>query len=47
MIWAKIKFRLSRTDLRFEATFHHLSWIDAPHAQNFEILKFLEKTQES
>jgi hypothetical protein len=24
-----------------------LGWIDAPHTQNFEILKSLEQTQES
>jgi hypothetical protein len=30
-----------RTTLRL------LGWIDAPHTQNFEILKFLEQTQES
>jgi hypothetical protein len=24
-----------------------LAWIDAPHTQNFEILKSLEQTQES
>jgi hypothetical protein len=34
---------------RFEiaATLRHLGWIDAPHTQNFEILKSLEQTQES
>jgi hypothetical protein len=30
------------TDLRLR----HLGWIGAPHTQNFEILKFLEQTQE-
>jgi hypothetical protein len=36
-------------DDRFEisAALRHLGWIDAPHTQNFEILKFLEQTQES
>jgi hypothetical protein len=29
------------------AIFRHLGWIDAPHTQNFEILKSLEQTQES
>jgi hypothetical protein len=29
------------------ATLRHLGWIDAPHTQNFEILKSLEQTQES
>jgi hypothetical protein len=34
---------------RFEisATLRQLAWIDAPHTQNFEILKSLEQTQES
>jgi hypothetical protein len=34
---------------RFEisATLRKLGWIDAPHTQNFEILKSLEQTQES
>jgi hypothetical protein len=34
---------------RFEilATLRQLGWIDAPHNQNFEILKSLEQTQES
>jgi hypothetical protein len=34
---------------RFEilATLRQLGWIDAPHTQNFEILKSLEQTQES
>jgi hypothetical protein len=34
---------------RFEisATLRQLNWIDAPHTQNFEILKSLEETQES
>jgi hypothetical protein len=34
---------------RFEisATLRQLGWIDAPHTQNFEILKTLEQTQES
>jgi hypothetical protein len=38
-----------RKSYRFEfsATFHYMGWIDAPHTQNFEILKSLEKTQES
>jgi hypothetical protein len=26
------------------ATLHHLDWINAPHTQNFEILKSLEET---
>jgi hypothetical protein len=30
----------------FSTTLHYLEWIDAPHTQNFEILKALEKTQE-
>jgi hypothetical protein len=29
------------------AILRHLCWIDAPYSQNFEILKFLEQTQES
>jgi hypothetical protein len=29
------------------ATLRQLGWIDAPHTQNFEILKSLEQTQES
>jgi hypothetical protein len=29
------------------AFLHHLGWIDAPFIQNFEILKSIEKTQES
>jgi hypothetical protein len=29
------------------AALRPLSWIDAPHTQNFEILKSLEQTQES
>jgi hypothetical protein len=29
------------------ATLHHLDWIDAPHTQNLENFKSLEKTQES
>jgi hypothetical protein len=34
---------------RFEvsATLRQLGWIDVPHTQNIEILKFLEQTQES
>jgi hypothetical protein len=34
---------------RFEilATLRQLGWIDAPHTQNFEILKSFEQTQES
>jgi hypothetical protein len=32
---------------KFFAIFHHLDWIDAPHTQNLEILKSVEKTQES
>jgi hypothetical protein len=34
---------------RFEisANFRQLGWIDAPHTQTFEILKFPEQTQES
>jgi hypothetical protein len=34
---------------RFEisAPLRQLGWIDAPHTQNFEILKSLEQTQES
>jgi hypothetical protein len=34
---------------RFEisATLRQLGWIDAPHTQNYEILKSLEQTQES
>jgi hypothetical protein len=34
---------------RFEIStiFRQLGWIDAPHTQNFEILKSLEQTQES
>jgi hypothetical protein len=28
------------------AALSHLGWIDAPHTQNFEILKSLEQTQE-
>jgi hypothetical protein len=33
---------------RFEilATLRQLGWIEAPHTQNFEILKSLEQTQE-
>jgi hypothetical protein len=33
---------------RFEisVTLRQLGWIDAPHTQNFEILKSLEQTQE-
>jgi hypothetical protein len=34
---------------RFEISgiIRQLGWIDAPHTQNFEILKSLEQTQES
>jgi hypothetical protein len=35
------------TDLRFRFILHHFGWIDAPHTQNFEILNFFEKNQES
>jgi hypothetical protein len=41
---------LSRLEgYRFEisAILRQLGWIDAPHTQNFEILKSLEQTQES
>jgi hypothetical protein len=36
---------LRATDLRFRLPFQ-LGWIDAPHTQNFETVKALEKTQE-
>jgi hypothetical protein len=37
---------LRATDLRFRLPFV-MGLFDAPHTQNFEILKFLEQTQES
>jgi hypothetical protein len=40
---------LSRFKGRFEISglLRQLGWIDAPNTQNFEILKYLEQTQES
>jgi hypothetical protein len=39
--------RLKGYRFDISATLHQLGWIDAPHSQNFEILKSLEQTQES
>jgi hypothetical protein len=38
---------LRATVFEISATLRQLGWIDAPHTQNFEILKSLEQTQES
>jgi hypothetical protein len=42
-----ISARLKCYRIEIFATHHHLGWIDAPHDQKFEILKSLEKIQES
>ena len=39
--------RLKCYRIQILATLSHLGWIDAPHTQNFEFFKSLEKTQES
>jgi hypothetical protein len=36
--------RLEGYIFEISATLHQMSWIDAPHTQNFEILKSLEQT---
>jgi hypothetical protein len=38
--------RLKCYSIDITDTLHHLSWIDALHTQNLDILKSLEKTQE-
>jgi hypothetical protein len=38
--------RLNSYIFEISATLYHLSWIYAPHTQNFEILKSLEQTKE-
>jgi hypothetical protein len=39
--------RLKGYSFEISAILRQLGWINAPHTQNFEILKSLEKTQES
>jgi hypothetical protein len=39
--------RLKSYRFEISAILRQLGWIDAPHTQNFEILKSLEQTQES
>ena len=46
-LWVPYLSRLTCYKIQIFATLCHFGWIDAPHTQNFEILKSLEKTQES
>jgi hypothetical protein len=51
--WSKFVSTISQPSLGLQifiwdlATLRQMGWIDAPHTQNFEILKSLKQTQES